>query len=63
VLPYDDGAGPFDDELDWLRSISGGSSDVALIDVSHCKNTWLWGDGARYEPQYLTYLVQTDTQS
>jgi len=61
-LPFDDGSGPFGDELDWLQSIAGGEADVDLLPVGHCKNTWLWLDGARYEPQYLTYLVQTDVR-
>jgi hypothetical protein len=59
ALPYDDGAGPFGEELAWLRRISGGRQEIALIPVGHCKNTWLWLDGARYEPQYLTYIVKT----
>ena len=63
ALPHDDGSGPFDGELDWLHSFSGGSADLALLPVTGCVNSWLWADGARYEPQYLTYLVQTDTQT
>lgn len=61
-LPFDDGSGPFDGELEWLQSIAGGRFDVHLLPVGHCKNTWLWLDGARNEPQYLTYLVQTDNR-
>ena len=60
ALPYDDGTGPFDKELEWLQRVSGGLSDVELIAVGHCKNTWHWRDGARYEPQYITYIVKTD---
>lgn len=54
ALPYDDGTGPFDDELNWLHSVSGEESDVTLIPVTQARNTWLWLDGARHEPQYLT---------
>ncbi len=63
ALPYDDGTGPFDAELDWLHSVSGGDLEIALIPVTQATNTWLWLDGARYEPQYLTYIVQTDIHS
>ena len=62
-LPYDDGAGPFDEELEWLQNVAGGNIDVTLHPVGHCKNTWLWLEGARYEPQYLTYIVKTDINS
>lgn len=60
VLPYDDGAGPFDEELEWLQRVAGGEEPVSLLPVGHCKNTWFWLEGARYEPQYLVYIVQTD---
>jgi hypothetical protein len=60
ALPYDDGAGPFDEELEWLRRTSDGSESVELVPVGHCRGTWLWGDGARYQPQYITYIVRTD---
>jgi len=60
ALPYDDGAGPFDEELQWLRGINGGNQDVKLVPVGHCKNTWFWLDGAKYQPQYLTYIVKTE---
>jgi hypothetical protein len=60
ALPYDDATGPFDEELAWLRRISGGALEVELIALGHCKNTWLWRDGARHDPQYLTYVVTTD---
>jgi hypothetical protein len=60
ALPYDDGTGPFDDELEWLQNVAGGISEVTMHPVSHCRNTWLWLEGARYDPQYLTYMVQTD---
>lgn len=59
-LPYDDGTGPVGDELEWLRAVAGRQQEVTLVSVGHCKNTWLWLEGARYQPQYLTYLVQTD---
>lgn len=62
-LPFDDASGPFDDELEWLQSITNGQSDVSLLPVGQCKNTWLWLDGARNEPQYLTHIVQTDVRS
>ena len=60
ALPYDDGAGPFDEELEWLQNVAGGNIEVTLHPVGHCKNTWLWLEGARYEPQYLSYIVKTD---
>ncbi|MDR0441473.1 MAG: hypothetical protein LBI59_10945 [Candidatus Accumulibacter sp.] len=60
ALPYDDGAGPFDEELEWLRQVSAGEAPVTMNPVGHCKNTWLWSEGARHEPQYLTYVIQTD---
>lgn len=62
ALPYDDGTGPFDDELDWLKGVSDSSSEINLLPVSHCRGTWLWLDGARHAPQYLTYIVRTDIQ-
>jgi hypothetical protein len=62
-LPFDDGSGPFDDELEWLQSIAREETNVSLLAVGHCKSTWLWLDGARNEPQYLTYIVQTDVRS
>jgi hypothetical protein len=33
-----------------------------LLLVDRCKNTWLWRDGVRDAPQYLTYIVQTDVR-
>ena len=60
ALPYDDGAGPFEDELEWLRRVSRGSEPIELLPVTQCRSTWLWRDGARYEPQYITYIVRTD---
>ena len=62
ALPFSDGAGPFDEELEWLQRVSGGKEGVEMIPVGHCKNTWLWSDGARYQPQYLTYIVKTDVR-
>src|SRR5262245_10230199 len=59
ALPYDDGAGPNDDELEWLRRVSGGEEQVELLPVGHCRGTWLWSNGARYEPQYITHIVRT----
>jgi hypothetical protein len=60
ALPYDDGTGPFDEELEWLQQASGAQVPVTMHPVAHCKNTWLWLEGARHEPQYLTYVIQTD---
>jgi hypothetical protein len=59
-LPYDDGAGPFGDELEWLRRVSSGEEPVELLPIGHCRGTWLWREGARYEPRYITYVVRTD---
>jgi hypothetical protein len=33
---------------------------VELVPVGHCRSTWLWRDGARHEPQYITYIVRTE---
>jgi hypothetical protein len=62
ALPFDDAAGPFDDELGWLQRVSDGTEGVDLHPVGHCKNTWLWRNGAASEPQYLTYVVKTDVR-
>lgn len=61
-LPYDDGEGPIDEELEWLQSVARAEVTVTLHPVGHCKNTWLWLEGARYEPQYLMYVIKTDVQ-
>ena len=63
ALPFDDSAGPFDEELEWLRRVSGGTEPVEMLPVNHCRGRWLWLGGARYEPQYLTYVVRTDVGS
>jgi hypothetical protein len=60
ALPFDDGVGPFDEELEWLQQVSDGSQEIQLSPIGHCRNTWLWLEGARYQPQYLTYIVKTD---
>ncbi len=60
ALPYDDGTGPFDEELEWLRRVSGGAEPVEMLPVGHCRGTWLWRGGSRFEPQYITYIVRTD---
>ena len=60
ALPYDDGTGPFGEELEWLLRVSGGTEPVEMLPVGHCRGTWLWSDGERYEPQYITYVVCTD---
>ncbi len=63
-LPYDDGAGPFDEELEWLQRVAGGTEQVTMHALGgHCKNTWLWLEGARYDPQYHTYVVQSDVHN
>ena len=61
ALPYDDGTGPFDEELDWLHRVGGGSEPVELLPVAPCQGVWLWLGGARHEPQYIAYIVRTDT--
>ena len=58
ALPYDDGAGPFDEELDWLATIGSGAGSVTLVDV--CPAAWMWLEGARHNPPYSTYIVQTE---
>ena len=60
ALPFDDGVGPFDKELTWLQNVSGGTVASEFIPVDNCKGTWLWLDGARHNPQYITYIVRTD---
>jgi hypothetical protein len=63
ALPYDDGAGPFGEELEWLRRVSGGAEPVEMLPVGRCRGTWLWRGGSRYEPQYITYVVRTDVEA
>ncbi len=58
-FPYDDGTGPFDEELAWLQGVSGCTVEIQLIHVDYAPNTWLWGDGARHDRQYITYIVKT----
>ncbi|WP_152049376.1 hypothetical protein [Tautonia marina] len=60
ALPYDDGTGPFDDELEWLLRVSGGTEPVEMLPIGHCRVTWLWKGGTLYEPKYITYVVRTD---
>jgi hypothetical protein len=61
MLPFDDGVSPFDEELEWLQHIAGGTEQVTMHALGgQCKNTWLWSEGARYDPQYHTYVVQSD---
>jgi len=59
-LPFDDAEGPFDEELEWLHQFSGGETEVTMHPIGHCRNTWLWLEGARHDPQYLSYAVQTE---
>ena len=60
ALPYDDGAGPFGEELERLLRVSSGPEPVEMLPVGHCRGTWLWLGGARYNPKYITYVVRTD---
>jgi hypothetical protein len=60
ALPYDDGSGPFEEELEWLLQVTGAQAPTTMHPVGHCRNTWLWLEGARREPQYLAYVIQTD---
>jgi hypothetical protein len=60
ALPFDNGGGPFDEELEWLQQVATGGTTVTLHLVHGCENTWLWIEGARHEPQYLTHAVQTE---
>jgi hypothetical protein len=57
-LPYSEGAVD-EAELDWLQGVAGGTEPVTVLEVTSCKGTWLWGEGARYPHQYLTYVVNT----
>lgn len=60
-LPYDAGSnGPFNEELKWLIKVSEGQLKVTMAPVTDCINTWLWEEGAEYEPQYLSFVVKTD---
>jgi len=59
-LPYDDGQGPFGEELDWLQQVAGGVLDITMHQLGYAKNTWLWMEGANHDPKYLTYVVKTD---
>lgn len=34
ALSYDDGAGPFDEELEWLLRVSGGAEPVEMLSVA-----------------------------
>jgi len=58
-LPFDDGDGPFDDELAWLQAVASGEKQT-LVEVVSCSGTWLWLEGGRREPPYSTYLVRTE---
>jgi hypothetical protein len=58
-LPYDDGSGPHDDELRWLQSVGSGAGAITLHSVGKTGTMWLWMEGARHEPQYITYVVET----
>jgi hypothetical protein len=60
ALPYDDGSGPFDEELEWLLRVSDGTDPIELLPVGHCQGTWMWLAGTRHEPPYSTYIVRTD---
>ena len=59
ALPFDDGAGPFDEELEWIQRVAAGEAPVQLLPVRQCKGAWMWLEGARHEPQYCTYVVRT----
>lgn len=59
-LPFDDGDGPFDEELEWLQQVSEGQAVVTMDPIGQCTNTWLWLEGSRHEPRYDTYVIQTD---
>ena len=61
-LPYHDSIGPHDDELAWLQSVAGGKIEIKLIELNSCRNTWLWLDGSRNVPQYITYIVATASE-
>jgi hypothetical protein len=61
-LPFDDGAGPFDEELDWLQAVASGEAQITLLEVSSCRGTWMWLEGARSNPPYSTYLVRTELE-
>jgi hypothetical protein len=41
-LPYDDGASPFDVELEWLMQVSNGEAVVTMHFIGQRKNTWLF---------------------
>lgn len=59
ALPFDDGFGQFNDELEWLTRVSNGSEPVEMLPVGNCRGTWLWQEGLRTEPRYVTYVVRS----
>lgn len=63
ALPYDDLAGPFEEELNWLHEVAAGEVPVTMQPVVHCRSTWLWLEGARYYPPYTTYVIKTDVSA
>jgi hypothetical protein len=61
-LPLEDGDDIAEEELAWLRRLISGISPAVLTEVRGCACTWLWTEGARHSPQYLTYVVQTEVE-
>ena len=59
-LPFEDGAGPFDDDLVCLQGFAAGTSRPTLIAIAGCESTWTWLEGSRHSPPYATYVVCTD---
>lgn len=59
TLPYEDGAGPHDDEADWALTIVDGTGPVALQPVLNCLGVWFWLNGSQREPPYTTYIIRT----
>ncbi|MEX0725664.1 MAG: hypothetical protein WD065_05315 [Planctomycetaceae bacterium] len=62
-LPFDDGTGPFDEELEWLQAVVSGAKAVEVLPVGDCKSTWFWLDGARFDPPYTPYIVKTELEA
>ena len=58
AFPFDDGDDLSDAEIDWLRLVANGETNVTFSDVAGCQNSWFWLEGSLHQPQYLTYVIQ-----
>jgi len=60
-IPREDLSDNSDEEVEFLRRVAAGDIP-ATLHPSGWAATWLWLEGARRQPRYLTYIVQTDTR-